>query len=97
LYLPLLQPSILAMHMSVSTLVQGLHEEERRKGGRGGRKKGREGGNEYWRRRLEGLKGKKRGREEGDLHLLAHDNNGFVSGAHLHLLHQVSHLQYPSG
>jgi hypothetical protein len=29
--------------------------------------------------------------------LLAHDHNSLVSGAHLHLLHQVSHLQYPSG
>ena len=28
---------------------------------------------------------------------LAHDSNGLVSRAHLHLLHQVSHLQYPSG
>ena len=28
---------------------------------------------------------------------LALDSYGLVSGAHLHLLHQVSHLQYPSG
>ena len=35
--------------------------------------------------------------ETNYLYSLAHDSNGLVSRAHLHLLHQVSHLQYPSG
>ena len=30
-------------------------------------------------------------------HSLAHDYNGLVARAHLHLLHQISHLQYTCG